>query len=151
MVWLHPFWDSDPEIMDMEWHGEVYQCIMGFLWDIYRYTRQNFEIIMETKGDWLICWQSLHGAQGFRLSAHIGGGPKRFGRSWNRFHRSLESILFETPTNFFLVGGLLPFLAFSQKYWVSIIIPMDFHIFQRAGLTTNHFLWVRGKKKKHVL
>ena len=26
----------------------------------------------------------------------------------------------------------LPFLAFSQKYWVAIIIPIDGHIFQRG-------------------
>ena len=27
---------------------------------------------------------------------------------------------------------------FSHEYWVSIIIPIDVHIFQRGGPTTNH-------------
>ena len=39
-----------------------------------------------------------------------------------------------------LVGGdWLPFLAFSHDYWVAVIIPIDFHIFQRGGPTTNQY------------
>ena len=41
-----------------------------------------------------------------------------------------------------LVGGEWlnhQFLIFQYIYWVSIIIPIDVHIFQRGGLTTNQY------------
>ena len=38
----------------------------------------------------------------------------------------------------YLTGGWFgTSILFSQKYWVSIIIPIDVHIFQRGGPTTN--------------
>ena len=34
-------------------------------------------------------------------------------------------------------------VLFSQKYWVAIIIPIDVHIFQRGGPTSNQWLTVK--------
>ena len=54
---------------------------------------------------------------------------------------------YSVPSSMFLVGRIIlepnwlvvfgTSILFSQKYWVSNIIPIDVHIFQRGGPTTN--------------
>ena len=65
-------------------------------------------------------------------------------REWNYFMdfwcmRSMAICYRHTLSYFIWLVVWLPFLAFSHI--LGLIIPIDFHIFQRGGLTTNQ-LWI---------
>ena len=65
----------------------------------------------------------------FWIQVQFLGGPTN--RGWLGLH-------WHPYTHYILVGGdWLPFLAFSQKYWVSVIIPLDELLFFR-GVFFNH-------------